>query len=164
MGVSGSGKSTLGVELASALGWRFLEGDSLHPPANIARMAAGLPLDDADRLPWLAAIAAWIDERRVSSEPGVVACSALKRSYRDRLRHGRPEVTIVFLSGSPDLIAGRLAARADHFMPPALLASQFAALEPPVPDEGAITIDARLPVERQVARVLVALGEPRGQR
>jgi gluconokinase len=163
MGVSGSGKSTLGAHLASILGWPFLEGDSLHPPENIAKMAAGLPLDDDDRWSWLAAIAAWIDERRTTGEAGVVACSALKRTYRDLLRGGRPEVTIVFLDGSFELIAGRLAGRPDHFMPAALLASQFAALEPPAPDEGAITVDARLPVAEQLAQVLGALGEARRQ-
>jgi gluconokinase len=163
MGVSGSGKSTLGARLAATLGWPFLEGDSLHPAANIAKMAAGRPLDDADRRPWLAAVGAWIDDRRDSGEAGVVACSALKRAYRDLLRGGRPDVKIIFLSGSPGLIADRLAARADHFMPPALLASQFAALEPPSPDEGAIGLDVRLPVEDQVARVLSVLREARGQ-
>jgi carbohydrate kinase (thermoresistant glucokinase family) len=163
MGVSGAGKSTLGARLAATLGWPFLEGDSLHPPANVAKMAAGQPLNDDDRRPWLAAIGAWIDERRASGEAGVVTCSALKRIYRDQLRAGRPEVRIIFLSGSADLIAGRLAARSEHFMPASLLASQFAALQPPAPDEGAITVDARLPVEEQLARALSCLGEAGGQ-
>jgi len=158
MGVSGCGKSTLGRRLASTLNWLFQEGDSLHPPANIAKMAAGQPLDDDDRKPWLIAVAAWIDERRAAGEPGLVTCSALKRAYRALLSSERPEVRTVFLSGSPELIAGRLAARSDHFMPGSLLASQFAALEPPSPEEGAITVDAGLAVEDQVARVLEALG------
>jgi gluconokinase len=159
MGVSGCGKSTLAARLAATLNWPFQEGDSLHPPANVAKMAARQPLDDADRWPWLAAVARWIDERRSSGEPGIVACSALKRSYRDLLRGERPGVRTIFLHGTKDLIAERLGARSDHFMPPALLASQFATLEPPAPDEGAITVDAALPIEDQVARVLAALGE-----
>ncbi len=169
MGVSGCGKSTLGARLAAMLGWMFQEGDSLHPPANIAKMAAGRPLDDTDRGPWLAAVGAWIDERRAAAEAGVVTCSALKRAYRALLSTGRPEVRIVFLSGSPELIAGRLAERSDHFMPASLQASQFAALEPPAPEEEAITVDAGLAVEDQVAQVIgalglqVALGEPRRQ-
>lgn len=157
MGVSGCGKSTLGARLASILSWVFQEGDSLHPPANVAKMAAGQPLDDADRGPWLAAVAAWIDDRRAAGEAGVVTCSALKRAYRERLSRGRPQMRTIFLSGSPDLIAGRLAGRSDHFMPASLLASQFAALEPPGPKEGAITIDAALAVEDQVALVMGAL-------
>jgi gluconokinase len=158
MGVSGCGKSTLGSHLASTLNWPFQEGDALHPLANIAKMAAGQPLDDSDRGPWLSAVGAWIDERRAAGEAGVVACSALKRAYRDRLRGGRPHVRMVFVEGSPDLIARRLAARSDHFMPASLLASQFAALETPGPDEGVFTLDAGLEVEDQVARVIGALG------
>jgi gluconokinase len=158
MGVSGCGKSTLGARLASVLNWPFQEGDSLHPPVNVAKMAAGQPLDDADRWPWLAAVAAWIDDRRTAGEAGVVTCSALKRAYRALLSGGRPQVRTIFLAGSPELIAGRLAARSDHFMPASLLASQFAALEPPSPEERAITIDAGLSVEVQVARVRGALG------
>jgi carbohydrate kinase (thermoresistant glucokinase family) len=169
MGVSGCGKSTLGARLASTLGWMFQEGDSLHPPANVAKMAAGRPLDDADREPWLVAVGAWIDERRAAAEAGVVTCSALKRAYRNLLTTGRPEVRTVFLSGSPELIAGRLAERSDHFMPASLLASQFAALEPPDPEEGAITVDAGLAVADQISEVIAASGlqsasgEPRRQ-
>jgi carbohydrate kinase (thermoresistant glucokinase family) len=158
MGVSGCGKSTLGARLASALKWPFQEGDSLHPPANVAKMAAGQPLEDADRWPWLAAVAAWIDDRRKAGEAGVVTCSALKRAYRTLLSEGRPQVRTIFLAGSRELITRRLAARSDHFMPASLLASQFAALEPPSPEERAITVDARLSVEVQVARVREALG------
>jgi carbohydrate kinase (thermoresistant glucokinase family) len=158
MGVSGCGKSTLAARLAATLNWPFQEGDSLHPPANVAKMAAGQPLDDADRWPWLEAIGAWMDVRRAKGEPGIVTCSALKRAYRDLLTADRPQVRIIFLRGPADLIAARLVAREDHFMPLSLLASQFAALEPPAPDEGAITIDVRVAVEDQVARVISALG------
>jgi len=157
MGVSGCGKSTLGAQLASVLGWPFQEGDALHPPGNIAKMAAGQPLGDADRGPWLTAIATWIDARGEAGQAGVVTCSALKRAYRARLRDGRPQVRTIFLSGSRELIAGRLARRMDHFMPPALLASQFAALEPPAAEERAITVDAALSVEDQIERVIAAL-------
>jgi carbohydrate kinase (thermoresistant glucokinase family) len=158
MGVTGCGKSTLAARLASTLNWPFQEGDALHPPENIAKMEAGRPLDDADRAPWLSAIEAWIDERRAAGEAGVVTCSALKRAYRARLCGGRPQVRTVFLEGSADLIARRLAARSGHFMPASLLASQFAALETPGPDEGVFTVDAGLSVEDQVARVVGALG------
>jgi carbohydrate kinase (thermoresistant glucokinase family) len=158
MGVSGCGKSTLGARLASALNWPFQEGDSLHPPANVAKMAAGQPLEDADRWPWLAAVAAWMDDRRTAGEAGVVACSALKRAYRTLLSAGRQQVQTIFLAGSRELIAGRLAARSGHFMPAALLASQFAALEPPSLEERSITVDAGLSVEVQVATVRAALG------
>lgn len=157
MGVSGCGKSTLGARLASTLNWRFQEGDALHPPANIAKMAAGQPLDDADRQPWLAAVAAWIDARRATGEAGVVTCSALKRAYRTLLCGGRPEVRTVFLSGSRELIAGRLAARPEHFMPASLLASQFSALEPPDREEGALIVDAAMDVDDQVAWVIRVL-------
>ncbi len=157
MGVSGCGKSTLGARLAAALNWSFQEGDSLHPAANIAKMAAGEALDDADRGPWLTRVAAWIDARRAAGEAGVVTCSALKRAYRALLTNGRPEVRIVFLRGTPALIAARLAARPDHFMPASLLASQFAALEPPAPEERAIVVDAGLAIEDEVARVLGGL-------
>jgi carbohydrate kinase (thermoresistant glucokinase family) len=158
MGVSGCGKSTLAARLAATLGWPFQEGDALHPPANIAKMAAGQPLGDADRAPWLDAIAAWIDARQAAGEAGIVTCSALRRAYRAAVCGGRPQVRTIFLDGSRDLIAGRLATRSDHFMPASLLASQFAALEPPDARERAITVDAGLAVEDQVARVIDSLG------
>jgi gluconokinase len=141
MGVSGVGKTTVGELIAKHLGWPFVDGDDLHPKANIDKMRAGIPLTDADRAPWLAAIGAWIDAQAKAGEPGVVACSALKRAYRDTLRAGRPQVRIVYLRGSPDEIADRLAHRSGHFWPPKLLASQFADLEPPEPDEDAIVVD-----------------------
>ena len=139
MGVSGGGKSTVAGLLAGSLGWDLAEGDDMHPAANIAKMAAGHPLEDADRWPWLARVAEWIHARTANGRPGIVTCSALKRSYRDKLRG--PSVVFVYLAGSRDLIARRIAARHGHFMPAALLESQFATLEPPGPDEQAITVD-----------------------
>ncbi|MCL2552771.1 MAG: gluconokinase [Actinomycetia bacterium] len=128
MGVSGSGKSTVGGLLAERLGVPYAEADDFHPPANIAKMSAGHPLDDADRAPWLDAIAEWIAAR--GDHGGVVSCSALRRRYRDRLRVAAPDLFFLHLDGPPDLIASRLAARMQHFMPSGLLASQFEALEP----------------------------------
>jgi len=147
MGVSGSGKSSVGVALAERLGVPFLEGDSLHPAANIAKMAAGLPLDDADRMPWLAAIATWMEGRT----DGVVACSALKRAYRDRLRETAPGMRIVALLPLPDILAERLGHRRGHFMPGSLLASQLATLEVPGDDEASLIIHG----DRPVAEVVV---------
>jgi carbohydrate kinase (thermoresistant glucokinase family) len=140
MGVSGSGKTTVAVLLAAALGCPFLEGDDLHPAENIEKMHAGIALTDADRLPWLRSIAERIDFWRARGESGVVTCSALKRSYRDILIGSRPDVTLVYLEGSYDLIRRRMVARHEHFMPVGLLDSQFATLEAPVPDEHAITV------------------------
>jgi len=131
MGVSGSGKTTIATGVALRLGWQVLEGDKLHPPANIAKMSAGTPLTDEDRWPWLRAIAAAIDDWRANGVSGVVACSALKRAYRDILIGPRPDVVLVYLQGSHELIATRMAARHGHFMPPGLLDSQFATLEEP---------------------------------
>jgi gluconokinase len=161
MGVSGVGKTTLGLALAKRLGWAFIDGDALHPPANIAKMAAGQPLNDADRAPWLAAIAAWIDALAPEGRPGVVTSSALKRAYRDYLGRGRPQVVLVYLRADPDLVAQRLKGRPGHFMPPSLLASQFADLEPPRADEPVIEVDARLPIPEQVEWVVGQL-EARG--
>jgi gluconokinase len=140
MGVSGSGKSTIAEQLAARIGWRYVDGDLFHPPANVAKMSAGHPLTDEDRWPWLRAIAAEIDRLAAASTRAVVACSALKRAYRDILVHGRDDVRIVFLDGTKDLIAKRLAARKGHFMPPGLLDSQFKTLEPPQPNERPITV------------------------
>ena len=153
MGVAGVGKSTLGEALAERLGWPFQEGDALHPAANIAKMKAGQPLTDADRLPWLDAIGAWIDGQLGAGCSGVVTCSALKRAYRDRLAKGRPGVTFVFIRLDQAAVAARMAARKGHFMPPSLLASQFAALEPPGPDEPVIVVDGAAPVTAQVEAV-----------
>jgi gluconokinase len=138
MGVSGSGKTTIGALLAGKLGWAYAEADDFHSPANVAKMAAGHPLTDEDRWPWLQAIGAWIDGQLARGAPGVVTCSALKRAYRDVLR--RPGVTLVYLHGSRELIAERMAARHGHFFTPALLDSQFATLEEPAPDEGVVTV------------------------
>ena len=154
MGVSGSGKSTIARPLAERLGWPFEEGDDLHPAVNVAKMKAGIPLDDADRAPWLAAIAGWIAERLRAGTGGVVTCSALRRAYRDRLREAGDGVTFVFLEGSKPIIAARLAARHGHFMPAALLDSQFSTLEVPAPDEHAIVVDVDQPVERQVDEII----------
>ena len=131
MGVSGSGKSTVAKALAKDEGWPILEGDDFHPPANVAKMASGTPLTDEDRWPWLRAIAAAIDAARARGQNEVVACSALKRAYRDILIGDRNDVRLVYLQGSKQLIGDRLKARKGHFMPPALLDSQFATLEEP---------------------------------
>jgi gluconokinase len=155
MGVAGTGKSTVAGLLAERLNWEFQEGDALHPPANVAKMSSGMPLTDEDRWPWLDAIAAWIKEKSRRGEPGILTCSALKRSYRDRLRG--PNVIFVFLNGSREVIAARMAGRADHFMPPALLDSQFAALEPPTADENVLEINLATTPAEEVAEVLRAL-------
>jgi gluconokinase len=139
MGVAGSGKSTVAGLLAGRLGWDLAEGDDMHPPANVAKMAAGHALDDEDRWPWLDRIAAWIGERTLSGRPGVITCSALKKTYRDILRGDG--VVFVYLAGGHDQIAARLAARHGHFMPPAMLDSQIETLEPPTADEAAIRFD-----------------------
>ena len=141
MGVSGSGKTTVAKALAEHLGWRFQEGDALHPPQNVAKMAAGTPLSDADRWPWLTAIAAVIDGWRAAGVSGIVTCSALKRAYRQVLVGDRADVRLVYLAGSKALIAGRMAARTGHFMPAALLDSQLATLEPPGAEEHPIVMD-----------------------
>ena len=138
-GVSGSGKSTVGEALADRLGWLFIDGDSLHPAANIAKMSAGAPLTDQDRLPWLRAIGDWMDAQLQAGQSAIVACSGLKRGYRDLLLGGRPAVRLAFLQLSHDLAADRLAARRGHFFDPGLLDSQFADLEPPQAAEETVT-------------------------
>ncbi|MFE4499366.1 gluconokinase [Rhodococcus sp. NPDC056743] len=139
MGVSGSGKSTVGGMIAGAMGWDLQEGDDLHPQANIEKMATGHPLNDDDRWPWLAKIAQWITQHTDAGRPGIVTCSALKRSYRDILRG--ENVVFVHLAGSRAQIGQRLTARLDHYMPPSLLDSQISTLEPIDSDEQAIIID-----------------------
>lgn len=141
MGVSGSGKTTVSALLAAALGCQFQEGDDLHSDENVEKMQSGTPLTDEDRLPWLRKIAKEIDNWRARGESGVLTCSALKRSYRDIIVGGRPDVTLVYLKGSYDLIRRRMAARHGHFMPVALLDSQFATLQEPTPDEHPIIVD-----------------------
>lgn len=140
MGVSGSGKTTVGAMLAGRLGWTYADADDFHPPANVEKMHAGIPLTDEDRWPWLRAIAAWIDEQAKAGEPAVVTCSALKRAYRDLLRDDRVAMRLVYLDGSHELIGRRMAARHGHFFPKDLLASQFRDLEPPQPDEHPLTV------------------------
>jgi gluconokinase len=152
-GVSGSGKTTVGTLLAERLGWIYAEADSFHPPANLAKMAAGHPLDDTDRAPWLAAIAAFIDETTLARRPAVVTCSALKRTYRDVLRAGHPDLRLIFLEASYELIRERLGAREGHFFPADLLASQFADLEAPEPDERILLVI----VDEEPARIVERL-------
>ena len=147
MGVSGSGKSTIGEQLAQRLHWTFEDGDRFHPAGNVAKMSAGHPLSDDDRWPWLRAIAAEIDRVCLAGEHAVIACSALKRSYRDILVHGRSDVRIVFLQGAQPLIAERMARRKGHFMPPGLLDSQFRTLEPPGAAENPVTVSIDASVE-----------------
>ena len=158
MGVAGCGKSTIGEALAKKLGWPFRDADSFHPSANVAKMSAGTPLTDEDRWPWLAAIAAWIDERRTTGTPGIVSCSALKRAYRRVLLDGRPDVALVYLKGDHALIADRMTRRRNHFMPPSLLASQFATLEEPTADERPLVVSIKYPPNRVVEQVLAGLG------
>lgn len=146
MGVSGSGKSTIAEKLAKRLRWRYEDGDRFHPASNIKKMSAGEPLTDQDRWPWLQAIADEIDRACKTGEHVVIACSALKRSYRDVLVHGRKDVRVIYLQGTPDLIASRLKLRKDHFMPPGLLASQFKTLEPPDASENVATVSIDAPV------------------
>lgn len=140
MGVSGSGKTTVAAMLAGRLGWEYADADAFHSPANIRKMEGGTPLTDADRAPWLATMAAWIEATRSVGRHGVLACSALKRAYRQVLVAGHADVRIVYLRGDKALIAGRQAARHNHFMPAALVDSQFATLEEPGPDEHPLTV------------------------
>jgi gluconokinase len=152
MGVSGSGKSTVAGLLAGRLGWDLAEGDDMHPSTNVAKMASGHPLDDEDRRPWLAKIAAWIREHIQAGRPGVITCSALKHSYRDVLRGDH--VVFVYLVGTQDQIAARLVARHGHFMPASMLASQIATLEPPSAEEDAIRVDVTGSPQQEAEQVI----------
>jgi ribose 5-phosphate isomerase A len=154
MGVSGAGKTTIAQELALRLGWPIEEGDSLHPEANVAKMHAGIPLTDADRQPWLEQVAAWIDGQRAAKQPGIITCSALKRSYRQIIIGGRPEVRLVYLRGGRDLMAEHLAGRSGHFMPANLLQSQIDTLEEPEPGEEPLTVDAGPPAGEVAAEII----------
>jgi gluconokinase len=158
MGVSGCGKSTVGTLLAQRLGWPFEEGDDLHPAANVAKMAAGHPLTDEDRWPWLERVADWVDAQLNAGAGGVITCSALKRSYRDFINHRGTGVEFVYLAGTREEIETRLAHRSGHFMPQSLLDSQFATLEVPAPDEPAITVDIALSADALVDKVIGELG------
>ena len=158
MGVSGAGKSTIAEELVARLGWPFEEGDQLHPEVNIAKMHAGIPLTDADRRPWLERVAAWIDGQRAKKQPGIITCSALKRSYRQIIIGDRPEARLVYLRGGRDLLAAHLAGRTGHFMPASLLQSQFDALEEPAPDEEPLIVDLGPPATQVAEQIIHLLG------
>jgi len=158
MGVSGSGKTTVGAMLAGRLHWVYAEADDFHPLANIEKMAAGHPLTDEDRKPWLAAICAWMDKQIEAGQPGVVTCSALKRGYRDELRAGRPEVQLVYLHGNRDLIAARLASRHGHFFHADMLDTQFRDLEEPTPEEQVLVVPISGTPAEIVAEILADLG------
>jgi gluconokinase len=157
MGVSGSGKTTVANELAGRLHWTFEDGDRFHPKSNVQKMRAGHPLTDEDRWPWLNAIADEIGRVCAARGHVVIACSALKRTYRDVLLRGRDDVRFVFLNGTQQLIAHRLSLRKDHFMPPGLLDSQFRTLEPPGADENAIDVSIDPPVDTIVANIVSTL-------
>jgi gluconokinase len=159
-GVAGSGKTTVGRLLADRLHWRFADGDEFHPAANIAKMHAGIPLTDEDRQPWLRALTAWMDERIADGESAVVACSALRRSSRDTLLGGRPEARMIFLAVDREVADQRCAARPGHFFPEKLLNSQFDALQPPQPDETAVTVVPSEDLAEMVAAI-IAVVQPR---
>lgn len=160
MGVSGSGKSTVAAELQRLLGWRYQEGDDLHPPANVEKMRSGSPLDDADRLPWLAAVARWIDERLAAGEPGIITCSNLKRAYRDLTIGRRPGVRLVYLRADEALLTERVARRSHRYMPASLLRSQFETLEEPGADERPIVVTIDRPAAEIARDVLRRLAGP----
>ncbi|MEV0637158.1 gluconokinase [Streptomyces sp. NPDC050619] len=155
MGVAGTGKTTIGPLLAARLGVPYAEGDDFHPPANIEKMSAGVPLTDEDRLPWLDSIGEWAHAR--AGLGGVVSCSALKRSYRDRLRAAAPDLVFVHLAGDRALIEDRMSHRQGHFMPTALLDSQFATLQPLAPDEAGVAVDVSGSPEDITERAMTAL-------
>lgn len=158
MGVAGSGKTTTATLLSERLGWPYRDADSFHPPANIEKMTRGEPLADEDRWPWLEAIGGWIDDRLAAGSYAVVTCSALKRAYRDVLVGDRPQVRIVHLVGTKELIASRMEARKSHFMPLQLLDSQFATLEPPEAGERVLAVSIDQTPEGVVQEIVDALG------
>src|SRR3977135_393661 len=160
MGVSGSGKTPMAKALADRMGWAFEEGDDLHPASDITKMHSGHPLDDRDRWPWLEKVADWIDGWRQAGKSGVITCSALKRSYRDFLARGRPDVRLLYLYGEIELIAARLAARKGQFMPAGLLDSQLATLEEPGPGENPIYADVARPVDDIIDEIVRDLKHP----
>jgi gluconokinase len=156
MGVSGSGKSTVGRQLAERLGLDFLEGDDFHPPENVARMAAGIALNDSDRVGWLNALASRLTQALVLERGLVVSCSALKRGYRDLLRRAAPDLQLVYLEGPFELLAARMAARPGHYMPASLLQSQYEALEPPAADEAPLVFKVEQPADSIVDALALA--------
>lgn len=158
MGVSGSGKTTVAERLAERLGWEFAEGDDFHPRANVEKMAQGHSLDDDDRWPWLRTIGGWIDQREAAGRSVVVTCSALKRSYRDLLREGRPSVWFAHVTVDADVLRARLRERKGHYMPASLLDSQLATLEPLKPDEAGAEVSGAAPPDAVVNHLLTALG------
>jgi gluconokinase len=160
MGVSGVGKTTVAKGISTLTGWTFAEGDAFHPEANVAKMREGRPLTDEDRWPWLRALGAWMSAEIAEGRSAVVTCSALRRSYRDLLREGRPEVEFCHLDAGADLVGDRLSHRAGHFMPPSLLPSQYAALEPLEPDEPGVTVSVEGGVPDVIARVTASLHLP----
>jgi gluconokinase len=157
MGVSGCGKSEVGARLAQALGVPLVEGDGFHPPANIAKMRQGLPLDDADRAGWLQVLG---EQLAAHADGAVLTCSALKRAYRERLRAAAPGLRFVHLALTPQQALERVTGRKDHFYPPSLVASQFAALEDPAGEPGVVTVDAALPLKAVVEAASAGLREP----
>ena len=163
MGVSGAGKTTVARALAGRLGWPLLEGDDLHPAANVARMRAGAPLSDDDRRPWLTLLAAWVGEQEQAGHSAVLACSALRRAHRERLRAGHPSVWCAHLQVPPALLSARVEGRAGHWMAPSLLASQLATLEPLGKDEPGVRLDGQRPVP-EVVDALVAALDAQGRR
>jgi gluconokinase len=158
MGVSGSGKTTVAVGVAKRLGWLFAEGDDFHPAPNVAKMAAGHPLTDDDRRPWLHALADWIGQREAAEEDAVLTCSALRRSYRDVLTTGHPSVRFVHVTADPDTIRQRLEHRRGHYMPASLLDSQLATLEPLAPDEPGLTLPGDAAADQVVSALVARLG------
>lgn len=158
MGVSGSGKTTLAEGIAKTMGWIFAEGDDFHSEANVEKMRSGVPLTDDDRWPWLRSIGEWIDGHESGGRSAVITCSALRRVYRDLLREGRPTVKFCHIDVPQDVLERRLAARTGHYMPPSLLPSQLATLEPLQSDEPGIVVEARGTPEEVLREALDALG------
>jgi carbohydrate kinase (thermoresistant glucokinase family) len=160
MGVSGSGKSTIALELRRVLGWQFQEGDDLHPPANVAKMRAGHPLTDADRLPWLQTVARWIDDRLAAHEPGIITCSNLKRAYRDITIGKRAGVRLIYLKGDEHVIHDRIVLRQHQYMPPSLLHSQLETLEEPTADEHPLVVTVHGNIGETILEILQHLAAP----